>query len=67
ATADPRPDPTPAEALARWGTLTGQELAFLCGESATPPTGAVGHDWGDGMVWFSPAEARARGLAAVAA
>jgi len=67
ATADPRPDPTPEQALARWGTLTGQELSFLCGEDAKPPADAIGHDWGDGMVWFSPAEAKARGLVATKA
>lgn len=67
ATADPRPDPTPEQALARWGVLTGQELAFLCGEDAPPPADAVAYDWGDGMVWFSPAEAKARGLVEMAA
>ena len=67
ATADPRPDPTPAEALARWGMLTGQELAFLCGEAAKPPADAVVRDWGDGLVYYSPAEAEARGLMALAA
>jgi len=62
ATADPRPDPTPAQALARWGMLTGQELAFLCGEDAKPPADAVTRDWGDGLVYYSAAEAKARGL-----
>ena len=65
ATADPRPDPTPDQALARWGVLTSKELSFLCGEGATPPTGAVVHDWGDGVVYFSPSEARSRGLTLV--
>ena len=41
----------------------GKELAFLCGENARPPPGVVVHDWGEGFVYFSPAEARARGLA----
>ena len=62
AIADPRADPTPAEAFARWGMLTSQELAFLCGENAAPPAGTVIHDWGDGHVYFSAAEATARGL-----
>ena len=66
ATADPRPDPTPAEAFARWGMLTGQELAFLCGETAQPPADAVTHDWGDGLVYYAASEARARGLQAMA-
>jgi protein-disulfide isomerase-like protein with CxxC motif len=66
ATADPRPDPTPAQAFDRWGMLTGKELTFLCGEDARPPSDVVVHDWGDGVVYFSAAEARARGLAAVA-
>jgi hypothetical protein len=43
--------------------LTGQELAFLCGEDARPPADVVAHDWGEGFVYFSAAEARARGLA----
>lgn len=60
--ADGRPDPTPAQALARWGVLTDKELSFLCGEGAKPPAGVVTHDWGDGLVFFTPAEARARGL-----
>lgn len=67
ATADPRPDPTPDQALARWGVLTAKELEVLCGEGAPPPAGAVAHDWGDGLVWFSAAEARARGLKATLA
>ena len=67
ATADPRPDPTPAQAFARWGMLTAQELSFLCGEDAKPPPGVVTYDWGDGVVYFSAAEAKARGLNAAAA
>jgi hypothetical protein len=67
ATADPRPDPTPAEALDRWGSLTARELTFLCGEDAAPPAHAVAYDWGDGLVWFTPVEAAARGLAAARA
>ena len=63
ATADPRPDPTPAQALDRWGMLTAKELTFLCGEDAQPPADAVTHDWGDGVVYFSPADAKARKLA----
>ena len=46
--------------------LTGQELAFLCGEAATAPADVVSRDWGDGLVYYSAAEARARGLAALA-
>lgn len=61
-TFDPRPDPTPVQALARWGVLTGQERTFRCGEGAVAPADAVAHDWGDGLVWFSAAEANARGL-----
>lgn len=62
ATKDPRPDPTPAQAFARWGSLTAKELSSLCGEDAQPPAGTVTHDWGDGVVYFTPAEAAARGL-----
>ncbi len=64
ATADPRPDPTPDQALSRWGVLTARELEVLCGADAQPPAGAVVHGWGDGLVYFSAAEARARGLGA---
>jgi hypothetical protein len=67
ATADPCPDPTPDQALARWGMLTARELAFLCGENARPPADAVTYDWGDGVVYFSVAEAKVRGLATVPA
>ena len=67
ATADPRPDPTPDQAFARWGMLTSKELAVLCGEAAKPPAGIVTHDWGDGLVYFTAVEARARGLALAAA
>jgi protein-disulfide isomerase-like protein with CxxC motif len=66
ATADPRPDPTPAQAFERWGMLTGKELAFLCGEAAKPPAGVVTHDWGDGLVYYTASEARARGIKALA-
>jgi protein-disulfide isomerase-like protein with CxxC motif len=67
ATADPRPDPTPDQAFARWGMLTAKELAFLCGEDARSPTDAVTYDWGDGVVYFSAAEAKARNLETVPA
>ncbi|MDP3746055.1 MAG: DsbA family protein [Phenylobacterium sp.] len=62
-TAKPRPDPTPAQAFARWGMLTAKELALLCGEDARPPAAILTHDWGDGVVYFTAAEAQARGLA----
>ncbi len=62
ATRDPRPDPTPEQAFQRWGMLTAKELSFLCGEGAVPPAGTVTHDWGDGVVYFSAADAHARGL-----
>jgi len=64
ATADPRPDPTPEQAFARWGMLTAKELEVLCGPDARPPADVVTHDWGDGVVYYSAQEARARGLAA---
>jgi protein-disulfide isomerase-like protein with CxxC motif len=67
ATADPRPDPTPDQAFARWGMLTARELAFLCGEDARPPADAVTYDWGDGVVYFSAAEAKVRDLTTVPA
>jgi protein-disulfide isomerase-like protein with CxxC motif len=67
ATADPRPDPTPDQAFARWGMLTAWELAFLCGEDARPPADAVTYDWGDGVVYLSAAEAKVRDLTTVPA
>jgi protein-disulfide isomerase-like protein with CxxC motif len=66
ATADPRPDPTPAEAFERWGMLTAKELAFLCGEDAKPPAGVVTRDWGDGLVYYTAAEVEVRGLMVLA-
>jgi protein-disulfide isomerase-like protein with CxxC motif len=66
ATANPRPDPTPAQALERWGSLTAKELELLCGEGARAPDEAVTYDWGDGLVFFNQAEATARGLVASA-
>ena len=62
-TTNPRPDPTPEQAFAEWGVLTGKDLEFLCGDGTVAPAGVVAHDWGDGLVYFSAAEARARGLA----
>ncbi len=62
ASANPRADPTPEQAFARWGMLTSFELTFLCGEGAVVPDDAITHDWGDGQVYFSAAEAKARRL-----
>ncbi|HEV3226627.1 MAG TPA: DsbA family protein [Acidimicrobiales bacterium] len=53
-TADPRPDPTPDEALARWPLLTAQELSFLCGDDAPAPSRAIEVDWGAGVVFRRP-------------
>jgi hypothetical protein len=47
--------------------LTARELAFLCGEDAKPPADVVTYDWGDGVVYFSAADARARQLETVPA
>ena len=66
-TANPRPDPTPEAAFARWPVLTSRELDFLCGANATPPAGVVSYDWGDGLVYFTAADAHARGLASTIA
>ncbi len=60
ATADQRPDPTPGEAFARWGVLTEQELAFLCGSGAEAPADIAAYAWGDGVAYFSAGEARGR-------
>ena len=66
-TVDARPDPTAAEAFARWGVLTEQELAFLCGGRGEElaPDQVAAHFWGAGLVFFSNAEAVARRLPAV--
>lgn len=50
-TADPRPDPTPDEAIAQWPLLTERELAILCGDDASPPANAKPYDWGAGTAW----------------
>ena len=67
ATADPKPEPTVAEAFERWGVLTANELLLICGPAALDAVSAdvVAHFWGEGLVYFSPAEAAARGLPAV--
>lgn len=57
ATSNPRPDPTPAQAFERWPVLTSQEFTFLCGENAVPPADVLIHDWGDGRVYFTAAQA----------
>ena len=51
---DPRPDPTPDEALATWSLLTDRELTFLCGDDAAPPAEAVTIDWGAGSAFARP-------------
>lgn len=45
-----RPDPTPAQAMARWPLLTQSELDVLCAPGVPPPAGAVGFDSGGGPV-----------------
>ena len=50
-TADPRPDPTPEEAFAKWPLLTAKELALLCGDDAEPPSGVETIDWGAGFAY----------------
>ncbi len=53
-TADPRPDPTPEDALATWHLLAARELSFLCGDTAEPPPGAEVIDWGAGVAVARP-------------
>ncbi|MGW2058610.1 DsbA family oxidoreductase [Streptomyces sp. NPDC001840] len=48
---------SPREALERWRSLTGPELALLTGESEPPPE-AVRIDTGHGPLWLHPGEAR---------
>ena len=57
-TDDPRPDPTPAEALEAFGVVTPVDLTTLTGSSTAPPD-AVEFDWGDGSCHLSPAVAAA--------
>lgn len=64
-TSDARPDPSPEEAFRRWPLLTAPELDLLCGTDAAVPDGVVRHDWGDGSVFLTESDARARGLDAV--
>jgi protein-disulfide isomerase-like protein with CxxC motif len=53
-TADPRPDPTPDEAFARWPLLTAKELSVLCGDDASPPPDVETIDWGAGLAYRRP-------------
>lgn len=66
-TGDARKSPLVHEAFARWGVFTEQELAFVCGPNASAalPDDVVAHFWGGGLVFFSAAEASARGLPSV--
>ena len=54
------PDPTPAEALERFGLVCGPELDLLCGPGWEPPADAVPVQTGGGTVWLSKAEAATR-------
>ncbi len=58
-----RPDPTPGEALARFGSLTEPELETLCGDGARPPRDAVPVGTPGRPLWLDPREASYRGLA----
>ena len=49
--------PTPAEALARYRTLTEPELVLLTDGGPWPPAGAVRVDTGNGPLWLHPEEA----------
>jgi predicted DsbA family dithiol-disulfide isomerase len=50
-------DATPDEAIARWSTLTNQELELLCGENCVPSDNiAQVFDCGGAKVWMNSAE-----------
>lgn len=55
-----RPDPTPSEALAYFGSLSAVELEMLCGIGAVPPQAAIRIERVE-PVFFSEAAARASG------
>lgn len=57
--AEARPRPTPAEAFARWPTMTRPELDELCGAGAEPPAGVGAHTWPGGLLWRTTEEAAA--------
>lgn len=59
-TGSPRPDPTPGEVLAAFGSATDTELEVLCGPEAVPPSDAVALEASGSVLWLSPDEARAR-------
>jgi protein-disulfide isomerase-like protein with CxxC motif len=52
-----RPLPSPAEAMARWPTLTRAEVDELCGPGVSPPPGVRVHRWPGGEMWVSEDEA----------
>jgi predicted DsbA family dithiol-disulfide isomerase len=47
----------------RWPTATEKELQIVCGSTAPVPDGIVRHDWGEGLFFLTPDEAKARGIA----
>ena len=51
-TDDPRPRPTPEEALAEWPLLAEKEVEVICGPGSPPPAGATPYDWGAGQAWI---------------
>jgi hypothetical protein len=53
-------DPTPEQALQRFGLLTGPEFDLLCGPGWQAPEDAVAFDSGGGQVWMTAAEASTR-------
>lgn len=55
--AEARPRPTPAEAFARWPSMTRPELVELCGPDAEPPPGVQAHTWPGGLLWRTAEEA----------
>ena len=60
-TESPRPNPALADVFATWPTATEKELEVLTGETRAP-SGVARFDWGEGLLYLTDSEARARRL-----
>jgi predicted DsbA family dithiol-disulfide isomerase len=59
-TAEPRPRPSPDEALTAWPLLTERELEFICGAGKPAPARATRLEAAGGPAWIDKADLRSR-------